>query len=67
MSKKLVISKLFLYRYRFIIGFTLLGLAFAGLLFGLPLLSPGGLSDAEMQSAVISTNLSPTSILNASS
>ena len=64
MSKKLVISKLFLYRYRFIIGFTLLGLAFAGLLFGLPLLSPGGLSDAEMQSAVISTNLSPASILN---
>lgn len=64
MSKKLVISKLFLYRYRFIIGFTLLGLAFAGLLFGLPLLSPDGLSQAEMQSAVTSAELSPTSILN---
>lgn len=64
MSKKLVISKLFLYRYRFIIGFALLGLAFAGLLFGLPLLSPGGLSNAEMQSAVTSAHLSSTSILN---
>ena len=64
MSKKLAISKLFLYRYRFIIGFTLLGLAFAGLLFGLPLLSPGGLSDAEIQSTVTSAHLSSTSILN---
>lgn len=64
MSKKLVISKLFLYRYRFIIGFSLLGLAFATLLFGLPLLSPGGLSTAELESAVVSSNLDLNSILN---
>lgn len=55
--KKLVISKLFLYRHRFFIGFVVLGAAYIGLLFGLPLLSPGGLSEAEMQSAVNSYNL----------
>lgn len=49
--KKLVISKLFLYRHRFAIGFIVLGAAYIGLLFGLPLLSPGGLSELEMESA----------------
>lgn len=52
--KKLVISKLFLYRYRFVIGFILLSLAYLGILFGLPLLSPAGISEAEMQSATSS-------------
>ncbi len=52
--KKLVISKLFLYRYRFVIGFILLTAAYLGILFGLPLLSPAGLSEAEMQSATSS-------------
>lgn len=55
--KKIVISKLFLYRHRFVIGFILLTAAYLGLLFGLPLLSPAGLSDAEMQSAARSFDL----------
>lgn len=55
--KKIIISKLFLYRHRFIIGFVLLGVAYLGLLFGLPLLSPGGLSSAEMESAARSFDL----------
>lgn len=49
--KKLVISKLFLYRYRFVIGFIVLGAAYILILFGLPLLAPAGLSAAEMESA----------------
>jgi len=61
-KKKLVISKLFLYRYRFIIGFILLSFAYLGLLFGLPLLSPNGLSEAEMQSAASSYALQFNSI-----
>lgn len=60
--KKLVISKLFLYRHRFQIGFVLLGLAYLGLLFGLPLLSPNGLSEGEMISATESYRLDFTSI-----
>ncbi len=55
--KKLIISKLFLYRHRFAIGFIVLGTAYVALLFGLPLLAPGGLSEAEMQSATNSYNL----------
>lgn len=55
--KKLVISKLFLYRHRFVIGFLLLSIAYLGILFGLPLLSPGGLSEAEMVSAAESYDL----------
>jgi len=55
--KKLVISKLFLYRYRYVIGFLVLGTAYIALLFGLPLLSPNGLSEAEMISATQSYNL----------
>ena len=59
---KLVISKLFLYRYRFIIGYIVLGLAFIALIFLLPLISPAGLSDAERTSAVESYNLHFSSI-----
>lgn len=55
--KKLTISKLFLYRYRFVIGFILLGGSFAALLFGLPLLAPHGLSEAEIVSAASSYHL----------
>lgn len=60
--KKLIISKLFLYRYRFFIGFILLGGAYIALLFGLPLLAPHGLSTAEMESATRSYALQPDSI-----
>ncbi len=59
---KLVISKLFLYRYRFVIGYIILGLAFLALLFLLPMISPSGLSDLERESAVSSYNLHFSSI-----
>ncbi len=59
---RLVISKLFLYRYRFFIGYILLGLAFVALVCTLPLLSPSGLSDLERESAVSSYNLHFSSI-----
>lgn len=59
---KLVISKLFLYRYRFVIGYIVLGLAFLALIITLPMISPAGLSDAERQSVVSSYNLHFSSI-----
>lgn len=62
--KKIVISRLFLYKHRFVLGYILLGLAFIGLLFGLPLLSPNGLSNAEMESAVSSVNLEPDAVFS---
>lgn len=52
--KKLVISKLFLYKHRFGIGYILLALAMIGTIFLLPLITPGGLSEKEMESAVTS-------------
>ncbi len=61
--KKLVISKLFLYRYRFHIGFFLLAAAYIILLFGLPLLAPNGLSAAEMESASSSYALHSDALL----
>ncbi len=64
MVKKIVISKLFLYKYRFIIGYILLGAAFIGLLFFLPLISQSGLSQAEMDSAVSSYALDFSSPMN---
>lgn len=57
-----MISKLFLYRYRFVIGFIVLGAAYVGLLFGLPLLAPNGLSDEEMASAARSYDLQLDSV-----
>ncbi|MBR2855597.1 glycosyltransferase family 39 protein [Candidatus Saccharibacteria bacterium] len=62
--KKIVISKLFLYRYRFIIGYVILGLAFVGLLVSLPLFAQTGLSEAEMESATNSYYLGRDGILN---
>lgn len=62
--KKLVISRLFLYRYRFFIGFFVLSLAYLTLIFGLPLLSPNGLSEAEMASAAHSYDLHLDSIFH---
>ena len=55
--KKIVISKLFLYKYRFIIGYIILGLAFVGMLFALPLVANHGLSQAEIASAESSYSL----------
>ena len=62
--KKHKISSLFLYRHRFGIGYTLLTLAFIAVIFLIPLLSPNGLSESEMQSAVDSASLSSESILS---
>ena len=45
------------------IGYTLLFLAFSALIFLIPMLSPGGLSEAEMKSATTSHALSFESIL----
>jgi len=60
--KKHVISRLFLYRYRFYIGYILLALAFMNLIFLLPTLSPDGLSSAELSSVTTSYNLHFTSV-----
>lgn len=62
--KKIVISKLFLYRYRFIIGNVLLGVAFIALMFLLPAIAQKGLSTAEMDSVVDSYYLGSDAILN---
>ncbi len=59
---KLIVSKLTLYRFRFYIGYALLALIFIALLFGLPLVAPAGLSEAERESAVLSYNLHFSSI-----
>lgn len=62
--KKVIISKLFLYRYRFLIGYIILGLAFLTLLFVLPLIAQTGLSEAEIESATNSYYLGRNGILN---
>ena len=62
--KKSPISKLFLYRHRFVIGYILLGLAFVTMLFVLPLLAQKGLSDAEIESATSSYYFEVESVTN---
>lgn len=63
------ITDYLLYRKRFILGYSVIGLAAVGLLLIAGLYVPGGLSDAEMRTAVISNALSidsfdPESIVN---
>lgn len=62
--KKITISKLFLYRHRYGIGYLLLFLFFVALVFLTPLVSPGGLSTSEMESTVASHQVSFESIVN---
>ena len=62
--KKIIISKLFLYRYRFVIGYLVLGLAFITLLLVLPVVAQYGLSQGEIDSATSSFNLSREGIIN---
>lgn len=62
--KKIAISKLFLYRYRFVIGYVLLGAAFIALLFIMPTFAQKGLSEAEINSATSSYYLGKNGILN---
>ena len=51
-------SKYFIYRWRYILGYTFIGLLLAGLLVFVGLYLPGGLSAAEMTSAAKSASLS---------
>ncbi|MCD8561607.1 glycosyltransferase family 39 protein [Candidatus Saccharibacteria bacterium] len=51
-------SKYFLYRWRYVIGYTAIGLLLAGLLIFSGLFLPGGLSEAEMAATVQSASLS---------
>lgn len=53
-------SKYVLYRWRYAIGYTLIGLLLAGLLLFAGLYLPGGLSTSEMNSVIRSANLSLT-------
>lgn len=55
-------TKPFLYRYRFIIGYIALMVAFFGLLSFLPSIAPGGISQAEMDSVVAADNIHPNFI-----
>ena len=52
----------FLYRYRFIIGYIALMVAFFGLLSFLPSIAPGGLAPAEMESVVAANKSMPNFI-----
>lgn len=51
-------SNYFLYRWRYVIGYALIGLLLAGTLLFAGLYLPGGLSQAEMNSVVRGTSLS---------
>ena len=53
-----------MYRYRFVIGYIILGLAFTILLFLLPFIAQKGLSDVEINSATDSYYLGKAGILN---
>lgn len=55
--KKHTLSKLFLYRHRYGIVYTLLGLIFVFTLCYLPSITPNGFSKDEMDSVVTSSNL----------
>lgn len=50
-------SRFLLYRWRFIIGYSLIGLLLAGMLVFAGLFVPGGLTDAEKQSVITSESL----------
>ena len=62
--KKRPISSLWLYRYRFYILQAILAIGFAGLLVAIAFNSLGSISDAEMASAVDSSNLTWNGLLH---
>ena len=64
MPKRKKLESYFLYRHRFGLGYTILFILFAALLFLLPLFSPNGLSTAEMESTITSVELSKESVVN---
>ena len=51
-------SQYFLYRWRYVIGYSLIGVLLAGLLIFAGLYLPGGLSDAEMKAVTKSASIS---------
>lgn len=61
--KKHAISKLFLYRHRFTIGYITLALLFLSLLFTFPLFTQNGLSSFEITSATHSHQLNKNTLL----
>lgn len=61
---RLRIDKLFLYRHRFGIGYTILTLIFLFLLVFLPMISPDGISTEEMESAVSSSDVTWGSVIS---
>lgn len=62
--KKIVVSKLFLYRYRFVIGYFVLSFLFIVMLLLLPKIAQNGLSNAEIESATSSYNLSGSDVFD---
>jgi len=57
-------NKYFLYRKRFILGYLFLAVSFLSLLFFLPQVSPNGLSNSEIDSAITSHQLNYQSIFS---
>ena len=55
--KKPNIARLFLYRHRFGIGYTVLGIIFLAIIILMPFLAPSGLSAAEIESVKASDSL----------
>lgn len=51
------VTDFFLYRWRYVIGYSLIGLVIVGLLVVAGLFAPGGLSDAETKSVVASNSI----------
>ena len=62
--KKVIISKLFLYRHRFVLGYLLLSIVFGAALFYLPTITPNGLSEAEMESVVTSMKTDRSTVIS---
>ena len=62
--KKVIISKLFLYRHRFVLGYLFLSIIFGFALLYLPTITPNGLSEAEMESVVTSMNTDKSTVIS---
>ena len=58
------ISSMFLYRHRFVLGYIILTLLFGAMLFYMPIVTPNGLSEAEMESVVTSMDTGKDTILS---
>jgi hypothetical protein len=61
---RIKIDKLFLYRHRFVIGYSILILIFGILLFFLPLVSPEGIAKDEMQSTISSMEVTVQGVVH---